>query len=538
MPIDPATGTGTGPRAWRAAGTAAALALLSAAAPPGAGAASLPEGRTALLAPPFTVPNAASGQPSISADAHYVAFVSAATNLTLPAVTSAAAQVYVFDTRAKQVQLASHAPDGSPAADASSQPSLSADGRVLAFTSRAGNLAPGVAAATTNVFAATDAGPPRLLSSGVGGAAADGGSYQPAVAGNGRFVVFTSTADNLIAGDDNGKPDVFEYDLRTAALRRVSTGAAGAQADGPSSNASVSRDGRFVTFASVSGNLAGHQAKPTEQVYVHDTATNRTSLISIGRRKRRQNAAVAAPFTQISSISGDGRYVAFDSDATNLTVHPTDGHTNVFVRDRVKHRTSSVSLSSTGGVGINDSFAPAISPDGRFVIFDSLADDLAPGAAPGPNVYLRDLQRATTSTVDVTTDSRPRGPEARAGLLQQPVVSVSGAFAVFESGAANLVGTASNGVENLFLRTLAPPRTIAVRPPAAVVGRRPSVVYRADDPFATIGLCQIDERRRICPLGHFTLPTLSPGMHTLAFAAGGNGMQFDPVPVVTRFRVR
>jgi Tol biopolymer transport system component len=514
------------------------VALACAAAPAGVSATSVPSGRTQLLAPPFVVPNGASGQPSISADGHYVAFASAASNLTIPGVGSNAAQIYSLDTIAQAAHLVSSAPDGTPANDSSSQPSLSADGQTVAFTSKATNLTAGVAKATTNIYAKSGDGPLILVSSGVGGAATDGSSYQPAVSGNGRFVVFTSNADNLIAGDDNGKPDIFERDLSTGAIRRVSVGAGGAQADGPSSNPAVSGDGRFVTFASTASNLVGHQAKPAEEVYVYDTAVHRTALVSVGRGGKRQNAAVAAPFTQISSISSDGRYVAFDSDATNLTTRPTNAHTNVYVRDRNTHRTTMVSLSNSGDAGTDDSFAPSISPDGHFVIFDSLADDLAPGAAPGPNVYLRDLGRSTTTTVDVSTDSRPRSPEIRTGLLQQPVVARYGTIAVFESGADNLVGTASNGVENLFLRLLPPPRTIAVRRPAATGGSRPAIDYRADDPFATIGLCQIDTQRRICPLGRYRLPTLARGPHTLSFSAGGFGMLFDPVPIVTKFRVR
>jgi Tol biopolymer transport system component len=484
------------------------------------------------------VPNAASGQPSISADGRSVAFASAASNLTVPGIVSSAAQIYAFDTLAQTARLVSSSADGTPANDASSQPSLSADGRVVAFTSKATNLVAGVARSTTNVFVKAGDGPVQLISAGVGGSPTDANSYQPAVSGNGRFVVFTSNADNLIAGDDNGKPDVFEHDLATNTLQRVSTGPGGAQADGPSSNPSVSGDGRYVTFASTARNIVGRQAKALQEVYVHDAAARRTALVSVGRRDRRQNAAVSAPFTQISSISADGRYVAFDSDATNLATHPTNGHTNVFVRDRLQHRTTMVSLSSNGGAGIDDSYGPSISPDGHYVVFGSLADDLAPGAAPGPNVYLRDLAHALTTTVDVTTDARPRSPELRAGLLQQPVVSRLGAVAVFESGAGNLVGTASNGVDNLFIRVLSPPRTIAVRPPAATSGRRPRIEYRADDPFATFGVCQVDDQRRICPLGRFTLPPLPRGAHTLSFAAGGDGMLFDPAPIVTNFRVR
>jgi Tol biopolymer transport system component len=498
--------------------------------------------RTLLLAPPFVVPNGPSGGPSISANGEFVAFASSATNLTagiggLSPGKAAAEEVYVDDDAAESVSLASAAAGGVPANGSSSEPSISGDGRTVAFMSTASNLVGGVAKGIQNIYVETAGGPPVLVSVGVGGSATDGNSYQPAISANGDFVVFTSTADDLVAGDDNDKPDVFERDLLTGVTRRVSVASRGGQADGPSSNGSVSGDGRYVTFASTSSDLVGHQGTAEEEVYVHDTASDLTNVISVSSAGKRENAAVASPFTQVSSISGDGRYVAFDSDATNLVRGGSNGYTNVYVRDRTLRRTELVSVSSTGGAGDDDSFSPEISPDGHVVIFDSLADDLAPDAAAGSNVYLRDLGQSATTTVDVTADSRARDPELGSSLLQQPVVSADGRFAVFESGADNLVSSVSNGVENLYLRALAAPQTIGVRPPPAVSGSRPTVVYRADDPFASFALCEIDSTRVICPLGSYRLPHLKKGEHRLSVAAGGAGMLFDPTPLVTRFRV-
>jgi Tol biopolymer transport system component len=496
--------------------------------------------RTLLLAPPFVVPNGPSAEPSISANGRYVAFASTATNLTgAPAGGGTAAEeVYVDDDATQSVRLVSATAGGAPANGSSSSPSISADGSTVAFVSTASNLVGGVAKGIENIYVEQAGGTPALVSIGVGGSATDGNSYQPAISADGEFVVFTSTADDLVAGDDNDKPDVFERDLASGVTRRVSVASHGGQADGPSSNASVSGDGRYVTFASTSSNIVGHQATPAEEVYVHDRLSDLTDVVSVSSRGRLQNAAVSSPFTQVSSISDDGRYVAFDSDATNLTPAAPNGHTNVYVRDRTMKRTELISVSTTGAPGDDDSFSPEISPDGHYVIFDSLADDLAPDAAAGSNVYLRDLGRGETTTVDVTADSRARDTELSSPLLQQPVVSANGLFAVFESGADNLVSSVSNGVENLYLRALAAPRTIAVRPPPAVSdSTRPTVDFSADDPFASFALCEIDTTRVICPLGRYRLPRLKRGEHRLSVAAGGAGMLFDPSPIVTRFRV-
>jgi Tol biopolymer transport system component len=498
--------------------------------------------RTLLLAAPLVVPNGPSGGPSVSSNGRFVAFASSATNLTGgvgPTVSGKTApeEVYVDDDAAESVRLVSATAGGAPANGSSSGPSISADGTIVAFASTASNLVAGVAKGIQNVYVETAGGPPGLVSVGVGGSATDGNSYQPAISANGRFVIFTSTADDLVAGDDNDKPDVFERDLATGVTRRVSVASHGGQANGPSSNGSVSGDGRYVTFASTSSDVVGHEKAAAEEVYVHDTASNLTSVISVTGSGKRQNAAVSSPFTQVSSISGDGRYVAFDSDATNLAGRTGNGHTNVYVRDRKLRRTELVSVSSTGALGDDDSFSPEISPDGHFVVFDSLADDLAPDAAAGSNVYLRAIGQKETTTVDVTADSRPRDPELGSSLLQQPVVSANGMFAVFESGADNLVSSASNGVENLYLRALAAPQTVARTPPPAVSSGRPTVDFGADDPFASFGLCEIDEVRVVCPLGRYRLPHLKAGEHRLSVAAGGAGMLFDPTPVVTRFKV-
>jgi Tol biopolymer transport system component len=499
--------------------------------------------RTLLLAPPFVVPNGPSGQPSISADGRYVAFSSSATNLTgaaggVGAGHGATEEVFVADDAAQKVTLVSATAAGLAGSGPSSAPSISGDGNTVAFVSTASNLVGGVAKGVENIYVVTAGGPPRLVSVGVGGSATDGNSYQPAISGDGHSVVFTSTSDNLIAGDDNAKPDVFVRSLETGITRRVSVASHGGQANGPSSNGALSGDGRFVTFASTSSNLLGRRRVSGEEVYVHDVASNLTNVISVSSAGGLQNAAVSAPFTQVSSISGNGRYVAFDSDATNLVRRGANGHTNVYLRDRTLRRTILASASSTGAAGDNDSFAPAISADGHFVVFDSLADDLAPEAAAGSNVYLRDVGQATTTTIDVSADSRMRAPELGSSLLQQPVVSANGRFAAFASGAENLVGSLSNGVENLYVRAVAAPNTIAETLPPAVSGARPRVVFRADDRFASFGLCQVDRVRLICPSGGYRLPALKKGVHRLSVAAGGAGMLFDPTPIVTRFRVR
>src|SRR5205823_3193068 len=127
------------------------------------------------------------------------------------------------------------------------------------------------------------------------------------------------------------------------------------QANRVSSNAAISGDGRYVSFASAASNLVRHDRNHQPDVFVWDRVTRTTRLVSVSSGGRQQNAAVAAPFTQISSLSADGRYVAFDSDATNLVPGDRNDHTDVFRRDLLRHRTVLVSRSSLGKPGDNDS---------------------------------------------------------------------------------------------------------------------------------------------------------------------------------------
>ena len=189
-------------------------------------------------------------------------------------------------------------------------------------------------------------------------------------------------------------------------------------------------------------------------------------------RGRQQNAAVADPFSQMSDVSRDGRYVVFDSDATNLVRADGNQHTDVFLRDLRRRTTVLVSASSLNVQGNNDSFSPLISANGRIVAFQSLATNMAPGDGPREDVFVRDLAQRTTSVVDVADDGSARAPELVPQLLQRPALSADGRIAAFSSTAPNLVPGDTNGREDVFVRLLDAPQTDLLRKTA---GRRPIV---------------------------------------------------------------
>ncbi len=492
--------------------------------------------RTLRVAPPGVNPNGPSADPSIGGGGVLVAFDSQASNLGPGVGNRRLRNVYVFNILNRRVVLVS-AGAGGPANGSSFTPSLSAAGQVVAFTSRATNLVAGTSPGFSEVYARYIGGPIGLVSRTFGNQPPDGDSSQPAVSANGRFIAFTSTADNLVAGDDNATADVFVADLGTGKIQRISVSSAGAQADGPSYNPSISDDGRFVSFTSAANNLAPGDINRVPDVFVHDMLTGTTEQVSVSSTGTEQNRSIAPPFAQISDVSGDGHYVVFDSDATNLVRRDTNGHTDVYRYDLLTGRVSRVSTSSAGRQGDNDSFAPATSTDGRVTVFESFADNLASPWVPNENVFAQDLPTQSTLTLDVAPDGGPRGPEIDSQLLQRPAVSPDGLLVAFASGADNLVPGDYNGTDDLFVRVITPPTTTILQaPPATTSSPRPVVEFRGSSPLASYGLCDLDGHERTCPAGRpFRLPRVRRGHHVLTVRAGAPGTLFDPKGVTVGF---
>jgi Tol biopolymer transport system component len=232
------------------------------------------------------------------------------------------------------------------------------------------------------------------------GTQGDGASTYCAVSGDGRFVAFLSAADNLVAGDTNGHVDVFVRDRQLGTTERVSVSTAGAQADADCLGPAISADGRFVVFSSAATTLVPADTNGKLDVFVHDRQTGITERVSVSSAGVQGDNNSAFP-----SISGDGRFVAFWSAATNLVSGDTNAHSDVFVHDRQTGVTERVSVSSAGVQADGDSLvSPAISADGRFVAFYSSATNLVPGDTNAQaDVFVGDRQLGTTERVSVSS---------------------------------------------------------------------------------------------------------------------------------------
>ena len=396
--------------------------------------------------------NSWSDYSAISPDGRYVAFVSDASNL-VTGDTNGKLDVFVRDTVANVTVRASVASNGSQGNDHSFSPSIAADGRYVAFASDAGNLVPGDTNGKSDVFVHDLSMGVTFRVSVYGGPdemQAHGNSSSPSISADGRYIAFDSDASDLVSGDTNGKRDVFVYDRSVRALTRVSVASDGTQGNDLSLSPSISADGRYVAFQSSASNLVSGDTNEQEDIFVRDTVANTTTRVSTG--------GWLGTYTQGNddswspAISADGQYVAFLSDASNLTLFDTNGQTDIFVRDLVAGTTILGSAASDGRQGNTRAYAPAISADGRYVAFESDATNLVVGDTNGgPDVFVRDLVTGVTTRVSMTSD----GAQGNAGSVS-PAISADGRYVAFVSTATNLVAGDTNGKSDIFVHDRCP----------------------------------------------------------------------------------
>jgi Tol biopolymer transport system component len=272
-----------------------------------------------------------SDDPSISADGRYVAFESQADNLIVGDTNFFPfSDLLLHDQQTGTTTLVSVDWTGAQGDGPSSSPSVSGDGRYVAFQSEA-DLVFGDISLYDIFVRDLVAGTTTLVSVDSTGIKGNNDSYAPSISTDGRYVAFESIATDLVAGDSNGKGDIFVHDLQTGTTTRVSVGLAGAEGNGDSSSCSISSDGRYVAFVSDADNLlgVGNDNNGFFDVFVHDLQTGTTTRVSVNSAGTEGNDTSSDP-----SISANGKYVAFESDATNLVASDNNNIFDIFVYER------------------------------------------------------------------------------------------------------------------------------------------------------------------------------------------------------------
>jgi len=394
-----------------------------------------------------------SAGPAISADGRYVAFMSLATNL-VPEDTNVNYDVFVHDRATGITELVSVSSAEEQGNEWSGEPSISADGRYVAFSSYASNLVAEDTNGFSDIFVHDRViGVTEHVSVSSAGDKGNASSESPCVSADGRYVAFMSGAINLVPGDTNGAWDVFVHDRQTGQTERVSVSGAGEQGSGGwpwwggSYSPSISADGRYVAFVSEAINLVPGDTNGASDVFVHDRQTGQTEHVSVSSAGEKGNASSRSP-----CISADGRYVAFVSKATNLVPGDTNGASDVFVHDRLTGTTERVSISSAGeqSNSASDSvMGGSLSAGGRYVTFSSHASNLVAGDTNGTmDVFVHDRVTGTTERVNLSS----AGEQSNSGSSWGNSLSGDGRYIAFVSSASNLVAGDTNGYEDVFVR--------------------------------------------------------------------------------------
>ena len=346
---------------------------------------------------------------------------------------------------AGDIERVSVASNGSQANGNSEEPSISSDGRIIAFISDASNLVTGDTNGVADVFVHDmDTGITERVSESTAGIQGNNDAFSLSLSSNGRFVAFGSLATNLVAGDTNAVIDVFVHDRNTGTTERVSISTAGAQANNESFSPAVSADGRFVAFQSDATNLVLFDTNANSDIFVRDRTAGVTERVSLASDGTQGNGDCI-----FAAISSNGRFVAFTSEANNLVAGDTNNKADIFIHDRQNDTTERIAAPAEFNAGSGIIIvAPAISPDGGFLGFRSNADDLVPGDTNNSfDTFLIECDTLVAERVSVSS-SEVEG-NADSG---RPSISSNNRYVVFPSIANNLVSQDTNGSEDIFVR--------------------------------------------------------------------------------------
>ena len=377
---------------------------------------------------------------SISNDGRYIVFESYSdyNDLFFPNITDYNTNIFIRDLYRDTINLISKNSISNKSNGDSRNADVSGDGRYVVFESDANNLINNDSLEDNGGYKDIflwnlDTKTNQRINLAYNGFQANSSSYNPKISDNGRYVIFESDASNLVRRDSNYDRDIFIRDLVDNTTKKVSLTADNYQSNSDSYNANISANGHYVVFESDADNLVEDDTNYDRDIFIRDLVDNTTKRVSLGNDGSESNYNSYNP-----DVSIDGRYVVFESYADNLVADDTNDSRDIFVRDLFAHTTKRVSVSNDifGTQGNSGSYNPSISADGRYVVFESYADNLVSGDTNNSkDIFVRDLIANTTERISRTNN--PEDSQANNDSYNASI-SVDGHYVVFESYASNL----------------------------------------------------------------------------------------------------
>ncbi len=395
---------------------------------------------TARIQSDLGEPNGSASLPFVSGDGRFVTFVSSASNL-VPTDANEIADIFLLDRVTGVIDRVNVSDDGVEADRPSigETPSISDDGRFAVFNSSATTLVD-EPLISDNVFVVDrQLGTIKRITVALGGGEGFSITRESVISGDGSAVVMSTASPNFVTNDNDFISDILVFDMATEQLELVSVGSAGIKGNGESTFPSISDDGRFVAFQSDANNLVAGDSNNVTDIFVYDRTLDVIERVSLNDNGFQGNGESVSP-----RISGNGRFVTFRSSADNLVAGDNNGFPDIFVFDRVQRVIQRVSVSNTGGEGNFGSFgSPSISDDGRFVVFGSDSDNLVSNDDNfQTDAFVYDRQQNVIASLGVV-DFFDSGP----------IISGDGRIVSFASNATNLVPGAvdNNGQRDIFV---------------------------------------------------------------------------------------
>lgn len=391
--------------------------------------------------------NSYSYDPKVSADGNHVVFVSVAENLA-SGDTNQTADVFLYNLTNQTITIVSlNLSNTSSGNGYSDVPDVSADGRYVAFYSTASDLVAGDTNNVGDIFRRDLLMSTTALVSVGGSGLGNHESYDPDLTPDGRYLAFETTATNLFANDLNGTiDDVVLRDMTGSGVELISVNATGSgSGSGTSYDPVISDDGRFVAYESFATNLVNGDTNGLFDVFVRDRVLGTNLLCS--RDLSGTGSGSLESYDPI--ISGNGQIVVFFSHATNLVAGDTNNSSDLFAFNTATHTVQLITRALDGGMASDGSYNYSISADGRYVAFESYATNLVANDGNGANgdIFLRDLLTGTTALISGACDGSGSGNS----YSSNPQLSADGRYITFQSAANDLVaGFFTAGTENVY----------------------------------------------------------------------------------------